>query len=517
MRDSNNSNRHTLASKQSILGLLILVGLAILGTTLLLLVRMTPQSAGPTTSSPMSWLRQRDWTPSHPQPKGQRWLSSNTIAASTNAEIQQRLQEFKRRQQQWYNDNGSTKESSSDQQPRQLISWGSAICSLVPDLFLFQLDPSTGMYVLVNNTNNNETDLAAWDQDSDNTTTRSDADLAEKPDEVSARLCWCTDYFASRPLEFCTEEYDTCAVPPDSRMPVSCYTTNTGDAFVRSFWPVALFWMIALMYACFCSESGRHARRYVRRAGICCNNRLCNAHERRTIEMDLNEMLQQEPERAAFMYRRYAYRQRMQQHRLEHRQQRRWYQWWQAHRPGRRSTENNNNNEADGTVLHVQGELVPEIENRPRLELKTKVFRSSSAEDEANPTNAQGATTAPAASGPTTTTENNNDNSESNANGWSLPQLHLPTFGTATTGPNARESTTLEEMDDEMEHGERCAICLLRLEDGDIVGDLPCRHVMHKVRRKNGFVRFCCCMHCNHWMLGGTIHVGSSVSVYEFL
>jgi hypothetical protein len=118
---------------------------------------------------------------------------------------------------------------------------------------------------------------------------------------------------------------------------------------------------------------------------------------------------------------------------------------------------------------------VPEIENRPRLELKTKVFRSPRGND-GNPTNTEGAAAATAASG---ATENNNiDNSESNAtsSGWSLPQLHLPTFGT-----NVRESTTLEEMDDEMEHGERCAICLLRLEDGDVVGDLPCSHVLHKV------------------------------------
>ena len=49
----------------------------------------------------------------------------------------------------------------------------------------------------------------------------------------------------------------------------------------------------------------------------------------------------------------------------------------------------------------------------------------------------------------------------------------------------------LEEMADELEHGTRCAICLVRLQDGDLIGDISCGHALHKdclkdwLKRKN--------------------------------
>ena len=49
----------------------------------------------------------------------------------------------------------------------------------------------------------------------------------------------------------------------------------------------------------------------------------------------------------------------------------------------------------------------------------------------------------------------------------------------------------LEEMDDELEHGTRCAICLVRLQDVDLIGDISCGHALHKdclkdwLKRKN--------------------------------
>ena len=45
----------------------------------------------------------------------------------------------------------------------------------------------------------------------------------------------------------------------------------------------------------------------------------------------------------------------------------------------------------------------------------------------------------------------------------------------------------LEEMDDELEHGIRCAICLVRLQDGDLIGDISCGHALRKdwLKRKN--------------------------------
>lgn len=42
------------------------------------------------------------------------------------------------------------------------------------------------------------------------------------------------------------------------------------------------------------------------------------------------------------------------------------------------------------------------------------------------------------------------------------------------------DQITFQQMDSQMEQGLRCAICLVRLENGDIVGDIPCGHVFHK-------------------------------------
>jgi len=330
------------------------------------------------------------------------------------------------------------------------------------------------------------------------------------PDEISVRVCWCTDYFFGRPLEFCPATFDTCAVPPGPTDPVSCYSTQATDTFVRSFWPVAIFWMIALSYACLCSESGRHARSYTRRH-CCGGRRCCNPHEqRRTVEHDLEDMLHNEPERAAFMYRRYVYRQRLRQQRFERRHQRHWYQAYQRMLPSRFRAEREesasplSSDDANNATIQVQGELVPADEDRPRLELKTKVFRCT--EDGNNEQLENGGAASFATTTTTTTTNNtstvsdpsaveNGNNTDSNTApaGWSLPQLHLPAF-ISSGGPNAADepATTLEEMDDEMEHDERCAICLLRLEDGDIIGDLPCRHAMHKV----SVVFCCCCCYC---------------------
>ena len=436
--------------------LVSIFGLAfVAGTTLLLLLLMFPTLIQEFRLV-LTTLFGRDWTPSE---KAQRLsLSEDPSQAFQELVLQQQQQQHQHQQYE------------QQQQRRDLLTWGSAICKLTPDAYLFQLDHSTGLYVLVNNT-------ADADEHSNGTSMPGLRYLDQQPypDEVSVRVCWCTDYFSSRPLEFCPDSFDTCAVPPDPNAPVSCYTTYAGDTFVRSFWPVALFWMIALTYACMCSESGRYARTYVRRHGTCGGG--CNPHERRTAETDLNDMLLHEPERAAFMYRRYVYRQRIQQQRREQRQQQFWYQCWQ--RIWSRNAVQNNSSEGL-PELHVSAEVVPVIENQPRLELKIKVFRCVSADL----TDTEGGAAAGTSGTATATTTNNsninNDHSESNisnSGGWSLPQRLIPTFGSHV----AEEATTLEEMDGEMEHGERCAICLLRLEDGDVVGDLPCSHIMHKV------------------------------------
>jgi hypothetical protein len=81
---------------------------------------------------------------------------------------------------------------------------------------------------------------------------------------------------------------------------------------------------------------------------------------------------------------------------------------------------------------------------------------------------------------PSTPTETEPTATPSSA--WSFPNLLFS---------RDRDAATLEEMDDEMEHGIRCAICLIRLQDGDAIGDITCGHAFHKdclkdwLKRKN--------------------------------
>jgi len=95
-------------------------------------------------------------------------------------------------------------------------------------------------------------------------------------------------------------------------------------------------------------------------------------------ERELERMLEHEPERAAFLYRRHVFRQRQLQHARERRQEQHhaWYHraWlWQLRLfPSRYAPD-------PATIVGDEAVVVGEAqsnENQPRLELKTKVFKS---------------------------------------------------------------------------------------------------------------------------------------------
>jgi len=412
---------------------------------------------------------------------------------------------------------------------RALIGWGNAICSLTPDVDRFERNATSGLYDWVNASVFLDDDDISSD---DNTL-------------IDVRLCWCTGYFdRRRPPEFCAVHFDTCAVPPSSDDPVLCYATQAADTFVRSFWPVAIFWMLALSYACACSQSGRHARRYARRQ-LACHGRLCNPHERPTdndssVEADLNALLAHEPERAAFMYRRYVARQRRLRQRAQRRRQQAWYQRARRVLPafvfGGNSGEEGSGDDPAATlenddVLNARPGLL-----QHRLELKTKIFHPQHiSEQEEEEDDAEAQAHVESQENQTTTSDINNDDNDGDHQrntatvAWStrrlmtMPSLHLPFVRNSNDNSSdvalqqASDNVTVQateentnttsldgiiiddnddsDDDDELESGgrgnERCAICLIRLEDGDVVGDLPCHHMMHKnclkdwLKRKN--------------------------------
>ena len=356
---------------------------------------------------------------------------------------------------------------------------GNVVCTLSSNVYRFELDPYSGLYDIGNNSSstsgNNET-----------------ARLLQLPEFVDVRACWCTQLL-DRPMEFCPAEFDTCMVQGKTD-PVSCFQTAAADTFVRSFWPVAIFWVIALVFAVCCTDAGRAASQYARRT-FNCRSALCNPHEHTVddaVVNDLNQLLEREPERAAYMYRQYVIRERRRHQREQYRQRQWWYpSYINVVRIFRRPVVNTNTEEGTtrmeaATTTHTNHSTsamdnwdATVIDPRAchRLALKTKVFRAALDEDgQANTASTDaGPESAPSPEAAATTPEVSNTTRI-------LPTLPFH---------RDQENVTLEEMDDEMEHGTRCAICLIRLRDGDVIGDISCGHILHKdclkdwLKRKN--------------------------------
>jgi hypothetical protein len=265
------------------------------------------------------------------------------------------------------------------------------------------------------------------------------------------KSCWCTQFY-DRPMEYCPLNFDTCVVRGEAG-PVSCYSTSGAATFVRGFWPVAILWFLGLLYGVFCTEPGGSFRDYLRRT-MCL--KCANSNSEELLRKDVNRLVEAQPERAVFLYRQALSRQRRESVRQQIRAQR-------------------------VSLLHllhttpddlpVPGALPvavaaasaagasahpPERVTVRTLALKTKVFRINMSSDDA-------------AERPVVPTQ--------------LQRSHVPHSVQGSTwlpSQFTREHVTLDEMDGELEQGVRCAICLDRLEQGDVVGDIPCEHVFHK-------------------------------------
>jgi hypothetical protein len=152
---------------------------------------------------------------------------------------------------------------------------------------------------------------------------------------------------------------------------------------------------------------------------------------------------------------------------------------------------------ASAAILETPAEVMTPANStstRPHLKLKLKIYRVK--EEHLTPAtnktigSAAGSTTSSSVAG------------FAGGHSWSLPLALLhpilaETTGTitgTTTGSSVSPSggpimhsglepidtATFEVMDDETERGIRCPICLVRLRDGDVVGDLMCTHLLHK-------------------------------------
>jgi len=302
---------------------------------------------------------------------------------------------------------------------------------------------------------------------------------------VNMRACWCAAFF-DMAIPYCPAQFDTCLVQSATNSTESldptgnhtggawCYNTMGADGFVRSFWPIALVWGVALLYALWCSESGGSAREFMRRQWWCC---YCCAPEDpdELLHADLQRLLERQPERAAYLYRQAIYRLRQPPRRRRttttttRSQSQSWWRWFsfglaaaENNNPSDNSGNNNNNNNIRRDDNSISSTTTSQRQEGVFLEapyealtLRIKVYHV----DRRYSHSRSDGTVRSAGGGPIGSSGVGGDG------GW----LQF-----------RREQVTLEEMDDEMEHGVRCAICLMRLEEGDVVGDIPCRHVFHK-------------------------------------
>lgn len=254
------------------------------------------------------------------------------------------------------------------------------------------------------------------------------------------KVCWCTQFY-DRPMEYCPLNFDTCVVRGETG-PVSCYSTSGAATFVRGFWPVAIFWLLALLYGVFFTEPGGSFRDYLRRT-VCL--KCANGSTEQLLRRDVDRLVQAQPERAVFLYRQALSRQR----RESTREQR------GARRAGLLHLLYTTPDDLPVQAAPAASAHHPERVTVRTLALKTKVFGNARSDDAAEqpvgPTQIQRSHVPYSVQGPT----------------W------LPSQFT-------REHVTLDEMDGELEQGVRCAICLDRLEQGDVIGDIPCEHVFHK-------------------------------------
>jgi hypothetical protein len=348
-------------------------------------------------------------------------------------------------------------DSAEGQQTPILVAVSQVQCSLSTSTAFFQYNETARVYV----------ELADDNDDLDGSGTRRlrprngvvTQSVSNSNDTIHhVKACWCTQFY-DRPMEYCPLHFDTCVVRGETG-PVSCYSTSGAATFVRGFWPVAIFWFLGLLYGVFFTEPGGSFRDYLRRT-MCLKCASKSSEE--LLKRDVDRLVTAQPERAVFLYRQALSRQRRESVRQQNLVQRAGLLHLLHTTPDDLPVALPVPAAVEASYT-ATGAQHPERVTVRTLALKTKVFRSSNSDDAAQ-----------RPVGPTP-----------------IQRSHVPQ-STQTWLPSqfTREHVTLDEMDGELEQGVRCAICLDRLEQGDVVGDIPCEHVFHKdclkdwLRKKN--------------------------------
>lgn len=304
-------------------------------------------------------------------------------------------------------------------------------CSLSTMTLTVDFNATTGMYVLP--VDDDEEAMSSPD-------TEANILLNNETASREVKACWCTQFF-NRPLEYCPADFDTCSVKGNTGT-VRCFQSSGAASFVRGVWPVVLIWIVALLYTFSCTTPGRSTRQYLRRKW---RSLWCKSPEtdETLLANNVEHMVANHPERAVFLY-----RQALTRHRRDE----------ERHR--RRGTTPPANASAGHPFSPSEAHLGIPPSGRA-LVLKTKVYCADSTEDDESLQPGQSSAQAP----------------------QPHPRPQHPSAQPPSSWIPAqfrRDQVTMEEMDDELEQGVRCAICLDRLQNGDVIGDITCGHSFHK-------------------------------------
>ena len=153
-----------------------------------------------------------------------------------------------------------------------------------------------------------------------------DADTTDKNGVYEIRACWCTTFYG-RPEEYCPADFETCVVYGKTGI-ARCHKISYGRSFIRGFWPFSIFMFLAIFFALAVTNSGKQARKFMKRKLIfycCCICDYSRRHNSWQIEQqprgsarsssrttanrdevlllqDVHHLLTQAPEQAARLY-----------------------------------------------------------------------------------------------------------------------------------------------------------------------------------------------------------------------
>lgn len=301
-----------------------------------------------------------------------------------------------------------------------------------------------------------------------------------------ARACLCNPsnleggFYENVNLYLCPASADYCGASLTDGGPVGCFSISVQQIVARNAWPMVILWYLGLLVICSCTIHGRNCWHYFLSCFYPSHN---HTEAQRLLDAGERGLRRPNSKWNCVAWQRYRF-----EHNLV--LQSNWI--WRQREYIRQQTR------------RAQG-LPP-----PRYEIKTTRFMREDYDQEQTPQdNSRPVRLAPESNEqqqihvgdvPTCVCLECPDpemGGETNANA-NAPTLETSTSaGTPSATLQQQEVQELEDIDEASLHEPSCTICFVPLEDGDIIGDLACKHLYHKACLKIWCSRKNACPLCN--------------------